>query len=48
MLEAAGVSVAMGDAPAYVKAAARYQTASSDENGVGLAIERFVFREDEV
>lgn len=48
MLEAAGVSVAMGDAPAYVKAAARYQTASSDENGVGLAIERFVFGEDEV
>lgn len=46
MLEAAGVSVAMGDSPAYVKAAARYETTSSDENGVGLAIARFVCGEE--
>lgn len=48
MLEAAGVSIAMGDSPDYVRAAARYETASSDENGVGLAIGRFVFREDAI
>ncbi len=42
MLEAAGLSVAMGNAPDYVCAAAQYRTATSDENGVGLAVERFI------
>ncbi len=42
MLAYAQTSVAMGNAIPAVKAAARYQTASNQQNGVALAIERFV------
>lgn len=41
MLQMAGVGVAMGNAKAIVRAAADWVTASNDENGVALAIERF-------
>lgn len=44
MLQFAEVSVAMGNAIPAVKDIARYQTASNDEDGVGLAIERFALR----
>lgn len=43
MLEFAGVSVAMANAYPEAKAVCKYQTASNDEDGVGLAIERFIF-----
>ncbi len=42
MLEAAGFSVAMGNAPAQIKAAADVVTAGNDEDGVAAAIETFV------
>lgn len=42
MLGFAGISVAMGNAIPAVKAAAKYETASNREDGVALAIERFV------
>ncbi len=42
MLRLAGIGVAMGNAPASVRAVADYVTASNDEDGVALAIERFV------
>lgn len=42
MLEAAGLGVAMGNAEPAVKAAAGYITASNEEDGVALAVERFV------
>jgi Cof subfamily protein (haloacid dehalogenase superfamily) len=41
MLQLAGWGVAMGQAPAVVKAAARAQTTSNREDGVALAIERY-------
>jgi Cof subfamily protein (haloacid dehalogenase superfamily) len=41
MLAYAGTSVAMGNAIPAVKATARYETASNQEDGVALAIERF-------
>jgi Cof subfamily protein (haloacid dehalogenase superfamily) len=41
MLQAVGWGVAMGQAPAVVKAAARAITASNQEDGVALAIERY-------
>lgn len=41
MLEAAGFSVAMGNAPDYVKAACDGVTSSCDDDGVALAIEKF-------
>ncbi len=41
MLRAAGLGVAMGHAPAAVKAAARAVTATNAEDGVALAIERY-------
>jgi hydroxymethylpyrimidine pyrophosphatase-like HAD family hydrolase len=37
---AAGIGVAMGNATDEVKAEASYVTASNDEDGVALAIER--------
>jgi Cof subfamily protein (haloacid dehalogenase superfamily) len=42
MLQLAGIGVAMGNAPQDVKDAADYVTASNDEDGVALAVERFV------
>jgi hypothetical protein len=42
MLRYAGCGIAMGNAPAEVKAAARHVTATNDEAGVALAIERWV------
>lgn len=42
MLRAAGLGVAMGNAEEAIKAAAGYVTASNDEDGVALAVERFV------
>lgn len=42
MLKAAGLGVAMGNAEPAVKAAAGYITASNEEDGVALAVERFV------
>ncbi len=41
MLQRAGLGVAMGQAPEEVKAAAKVVTASNEEDGVALAIERF-------
>lgn len=45
MLQAAGVSVAMGNAFEAARAAARYVTATNEEDGVALAIERYAFCE---
>lgn len=42
MLQAAGIGVAMANATEAVKAGADYVTASCDEDGVALAIEKFV------
>lgn len=42
MLRAAGLGVAMGNAEPAVKQAAVWVTASNDEDGVALAVERFV------
>lgn len=42
MIELAGIGVAMGNAYPSVKAVADYVTATNDEDGVALAIERFV------
>lgn len=42
MLRAAGLSVAMGNAPAAIRAAANATTASNDEDGVAAAIQRFI------
>jgi hydroxymethylpyrimidine pyrophosphatase-like HAD family hydrolase len=42
MLRVVGLGVAMGQAPEQVKAAARAVTASNHEDGVALAIERYV------
>lgn len=42
MFEQSGVSVAMAGASAEVAAAARYRTASSADDGVALALRRFV------
>jgi hypothetical protein len=44
MLQMAGWGVAMGQAPAAVKAAARAQTTSNQEDGVALAIERYALK----
>ena len=46
MLEASGVSVAMGNANDRVKAASRFQTLTNDEQGVAAAIRAIVFGED--
>ena len=42
LLEAAGVGVAMGNAPAHVQARADVVVRGHDEDGVAEAIERFV------
>lgn len=41
MIEYAGMGIAMGNAQEPVKKAARYVTATNDEDGVALAVERF-------
>ena len=43
MMEAAGYSVAMGNAVPETKAAAKYVTATNAEDGVAKAIQRLVF-----
>lgn len=45
MLKAAGMGVAMGNAPCYVQKAAKAVTASNMENGAALAIHRYAFGE---
>lgn len=42
MIQMAGIGVAMGNSPADVQSGADYVTASNDEDGVALALERFV------
>ena len=42
MIEFAGLGVAMGNAVAEVKAVADYITASNDENGIALVVEKFL------
>jgi Cof subfamily protein (haloacid dehalogenase superfamily) len=42
MFRVAGTSIAMGNAPAEVQAAATWVTATNDEDGVALAIERLL------
>jgi hydroxymethylpyrimidine pyrophosphatase-like HAD family hydrolase len=42
MLAWAGIGVAMGNAPAEVQAAADWVTADCEQDGVALALERFV------
>lgn len=42
MLSVAGLSVAMGNAPDFVKAAARTVTLSNEEDGVAVAVEKYV------
>lgn len=44
MLEYAGIGVAMGNAGELVRAAADFVTASNSEDGVAVAIERFVLK----
>lgn len=45
MLRAAALPVAMGNAPEEVRRAAVFTTATNEEDGVALAIERFVLHE---
>ncbi|MCF7752690.1 sugar-phosphatase [Bacillus subtilis subsp. subtilis] len=45
MLQFAGTSVAMGNAIEVVKQTARFETATNADDGVALAIERFVLRQ---
>ena len=45
MLQFAGTSVAMGNAIPAVKQTARFETATNAEDGVALAIERFVLQD---
>jgi Cof subfamily protein (haloacid dehalogenase superfamily) len=42
MIKMAGIGVAMSNSPAYIRDAADFVTTSNDEDGVALAIERFV------
>ncbi len=42
MLQAAGYSVAVGDAAPQALAAAKYQTSPHDQNGLAQAVERFI------
>jgi Cof subfamily protein (haloacid dehalogenase superfamily) len=44
MFERAGLSIAMGQAPAEVRARARFTTAGNDEDGVARAIDDIVLR----
>lgn len=43
LLKAAGIGIAMDNALDYVKAAADHVTASCDEDGVALALEKYIF-----
>ena len=45
MFRRSGLSIAMGNAPDEVKQAAKFVTASNQEEGFALAMERFVLRE---
>ena len=42
MIQIAGIGVAMSTSPAFIQDAADFVTASNDEDGVALALERFV------
>lgn len=44
MFAQAGLSIAMGQAPEAVRAAATFVTTSNDEDGVAAAIDRYVLR----
>ena len=44
MFEKSGVSIAMGNASAEVQAQAKFVTASSEEEGFAIAIERFILK----
>lgn len=44
MLKTAGISVAMANATASAKAAAKYMTDTNNDDGVAKAIQRFVFK----
>jgi Cof subfamily protein (haloacid dehalogenase superfamily) len=46
MLRASAFPVAMGNAASEVKAMARFTTASNEEDGVAVALERFVLKKD--
>jgi Cof subfamily protein (haloacid dehalogenase superfamily) len=46
MIKYAGLGIAMGNAPDYVKSYARYVTKGNDENGIAYAIERFVLEKE--
>ncbi len=44
MFARAGLAIAMGQAPDKVRAAARFVTASNDDDGVALAIDRYILQ----
>ena len=44
MIEYAGLGVAMGNAPAAIKALADVTTTSNEEDGVATAIKRYVLQ----
>ena len=44
MIEYAGLGVAMGNAPDYLKGAADFVTHSNDEDGVRLVLEKFILK----
>jgi hydroxymethylpyrimidine pyrophosphatase-like HAD family hydrolase len=46
MIKYAGLGIAMGNAPDYVKSYAQYVTKGNDENGIADAIERFVLKKE--
>jgi hydroxymethylpyrimidine pyrophosphatase-like HAD family hydrolase len=47
MMEAVGVGIAMANGLDAVKAAARYVTASNDEDGVAKAIMEYVLKQED-
>lgn len=46
MIEYAGLGVAMGNAPQYIKNKANYVTASNNEDGVAKVIKKFILNEN--
>lgn len=44
MIEYAGIGIAMGNAPQIVKEAADYVTNSNDEDGLAIALEKFILQ----
>jgi hypothetical protein len=42
MLKECGISIAVANATPTVKATARYETASNDEDGVAIALEQLI------